>query len=101
MAWFALAVTVFATVAAQLLFKHFHTSKQRVHLLVAIALFGLAVPCTIIAARGLGIGRVYIGASLTYVLASLAGRLLFKEKMGRVQWLALGLIVLGVLIYNM
>ncbi|MGH8084266.1 MAG: DMT family transporter [Lysobacter sp.] len=99
-AWFFLGVTVIATVVAQLLFKYFHTSKARIHLVAAIGLFGLAVPCTIIAARDLGIGRVYIAMALTYALAPVAGRIFFNERVNRTQWFALALISSGVLLYN-
>ena len=99
-AWLFLAVTVVATVSAQISFKYFHKSKARIHLVVAVGLFGLAVPCTIIAARDLGIGRVYVATALTYALAPVAGRIFFSERVNRTQWLALALISCGVLLYN-
>ena len=98
--WLFLGVTIVATVVAQLAFKEYFLSRRKLFVPVAAVLFCLAVVCTYFAVRELGIGRVYVGAALTYVLAPLAARRLFGEHLGRNQMLALGLIVVGVVIYN-
>ena len=101
--WLFLAVTILATVAAQLAFKQYFLS-QRLRLLFlssAVALFCLAVVCTYFAVRELGIGRVYVGAALTYVITPLAARYLFAEHLDGGHYAALGLIVAGVVIYNL
>jgi multidrug transporter EmrE-like cation transporter len=100
-AWSCLALSLLATVAAQLFFKQFHRAGRRIHVLVAIALFVLAVPLTVFAARDLGIGRVYIATALTYVLAPIAAGIAFGERLRRQQWLALAAILAGVILYNL
>lgn len=99
--WSFLAATITATVLAQLAFKHYYLCQRKKFLLAAIVLFCLAVPCTYMAVRGLGIGRVYVGAALTYVITPLAARRAFGEHLGRNHLLALCLIVSGVVVYNL
>lgn len=98
--WLYLGITIVATVAAQLAFKQHFLSRRKLFIPIAAMLFCLAVICTYFAVRELGIGRVYVGAALTYVLAPLAASRLFGEHVGRNQLLALGLILSGVVIYN-
>jgi multidrug transporter EmrE-like cation transporter len=100
MAWLLLGLSLAATVAGQLLFKGFHRNGRRMHVVAAVGLFLLAVPLTVLAARDLGIGRVYIATALTYVAAPLAASMVFGERVGRTQWGALLLILAGVAIYN-
>lgn len=101
--WIFLAVTIFATVAAQLAFKQYFLSQRSrlLFLASAVTLFCLAVVCTYFAVRELGIGRVYVGAALTYVITPLAARHLFGEHLDRGHYAALGLIMAGVVIYNL
>jgi len=98
--WLALAVSVLSTVGAQLLFKSYHVGGRRTRLLGAIMLFVLAVPATMLAVRGLGVGRVYVAAALSYVIAPLFAVRLFDERMSRMQLFGLALIVTGVIAYN-
>lgn len=98
--WLFLGVTILATVAAQLAFKQYFLSHRKVFVPVAAVLFCIAVVCTYFAVRSLGIGKVYVGAALTYVLAPLAAQRAFGEHLGRHHFLALGLIVAGVVVYN-
>lgn len=99
--WFFLAATIVVTVIAQLAFKQHFRSGRRLYLAAAVALFCLAVLGTYLAARHLGIGRVYVGAALTYVLTPLAARRAFGEYLGRSHYVALVLIVAGVVVYNL
>ncbi|MGN2254335.1 DMT family transporter [Frateuria sp. GZRe12] len=98
--WFFLMLTILATVAAQLFFKLSHLAGRRFYLLVAVGLFCSAVPCTLLATRDLGIGRVYIGAALSYVLTPVAAVWLFRERMRGSQWAALAVIVAGIALYS-
>ena len=98
--WIFLSGTITATVVAQLSFKQYFLSRRKLFVPAAAVLFCLAVVCTYFAVRGLGIGRVYVGAALTYVLAPVAAWRLFGEYLGRNQLLALSLILAGVVIYN-
>ncbi|HEX7341277.1 MAG TPA: hypothetical protein VF269_03275 [Rhodanobacteraceae bacterium] len=99
--WIFLAGTVIATVFAQLAFKKFHLVHHKFYLVAAITLFCLVVPCTYLAVRQLGIGRVYIGAALAYVITPLAACKAFGEELTRSQMAALGLILAGVITYNL
>jgi multidrug transporter EmrE-like cation transporter len=99
--WIALALCLLCTVCAQLYFKSYHIGHRRAHLLLAVILFAAAVPNTMLAARGLGIARVYIAAALTYVAAPLLAIRLFDERIGRLQAVGLALILAGVVVYNL
>ncbi|HEX5961669.1 MAG TPA: SMR family transporter [Rhodanobacteraceae bacterium] len=99
--WIFLAGTIAVTVAAQLAFKQYFRGHRRRFIIAAIALFCLAVPCTYLAVRELGIGRVYVGAALTYVLTPLAARRFFGEHLATSHFAGLGLIVAGVIVYNL
>jgi multidrug transporter EmrE-like cation transporter len=99
--WLALLASLAATVGAQLYFKSYHLGRQRSHLLMAVVLFTAAVPCTMLAVRDFGIGRVYIATALSYVLAPAAAVYLFHERINRAQACALALIVAGVVTYNL
>jgi multidrug transporter EmrE-like cation transporter len=101
--WIFLAATILATVTAQLAFKQYFLARgfRLPFLSAAVALFCLAVPCTYFAVHELGIGRVYVGAALTYVLTPLAARRLFSEHLDRGHYAALGLILAGVVVYNL
>lgn len=98
--WLFLILTIMATVVAQLFFKLSHLAGRRFYLVIAVALFCSAVPCTLLAARDLGIGRVYIGAALSYVLTPVAAVWLFDERLRRSQWTALAVIVAGIALYS-
>ena len=100
-AWIALVLCVLCTVGAQLYFKSYHLGRRRSHLLLALVLFAAAVPSTVLAARGFGIARVYVAASLTYAAAPLLAIRLFGERFGRLQVTGLALIVAGVIVYNL
>jgi drug/metabolite transporter (DMT)-like permease len=89
------------TVAAQLSFKNYFRTQRRWFVLAAAVLFVLAVVCTYMAVRSLGIGRVYVGAAFTYILTPLATRHLFGERLVHGQYAALGLIAAGVIVYNL
>lgn len=99
--WLFLALSVTATVTAQLAFKKHFLARRFAFLVHAIVLFCLAVPFTFLAARDMGIGKVYIGSALSYVLTPIAAHFAFGERLKREQWAALSLIVAGVVVYNL
>ena len=86
-----LALSVCVTTFGQLSYKQFYVSHHRIFQLVAVSLFVMAVPCTYLAVRQLGIGRVYIGSAASYVLAPILATRFFREHIGTRQWLALAL----------
>ena len=99
--WMALVASVLVTIGAQLCFKAYHLNGRRRQLLLAIAMFVSVVPCTMLAVRYFGIGRVYIASALSYVAAPAAAVYLFHERINRMQAGALALIVAGVVVYNL
>lgn len=98
--WLFLGLTIIATVAGQLAYKQFFRSRRTGYVVAAIVLFCAAVVCTYFAVRALGIGRVYVGAALTYAITPLAARQLFGDRLTRNHFVALALIVAGVVVYN-
>ena len=80
-------------------YKRYGMTKRLIWLIVGLGLFCLAVPCTMIAARSLGIGTVYVGTSLSYILAPMLGWWFFAEQVKSSQWKYFGLIMLGVIVY--
>lgn len=99
MAWIFLLGSVLFTVVGQLVYKQYSVNKQLRWLIGGIGLFSLAVPCTMWAVRDLGIGMVYVGSSLSFVLAPLLGQIFFGEQVTLRQWGFFGLIMLGVMVY--
>lgn len=101
MPWIALALSLACTVGAQLGYKAYHLRRRPALLLLTLALFALAVPSTMLAVRGLGVGRVYATAALAYVAAPLLAIRMFGERMSLFQATGLALIVVGVVVYNL
>jgi multidrug transporter EmrE-like cation transporter len=99
--WSFLACTIVTSVAAQLSFKSYFQARRQRFVMAAAGLFVLAVVCTYEAVRSLGIGRVYVGAAFTYILAPVVAQHLFGERLVRGQYAALGLIAAGVIVYNL
>lgn len=99
--WLALALSLLCTVGAQIGYKAYHLQRRPALLLLTLALFALAVPSTMLAVRGLGVGRVYATAALTYVAVPLLAIRMFGERMGRLQSTGLVLIFAGVVVYNL
>lgn len=97
----ALLGTLVATAFAQVAYKKFVLGHGRVHLLLAMALFGLTPLLSYIAVKAFGIALVFVSASTTYALVALLGVLMFDERISRRQGVALGFIVCGSLIYGL
>lgn len=94
-----LGFLLLATASAQVAFKHYHHSARRSSLFIALALFASCPPITILAARQLGIAKIYVLMSLSYALVAFMGRQLFEERVTRKQLQGLALITLGCVIY--
>lgn len=99
-AWLWLGMALTATAAGQLVFKRASSGGSRWLLFVAIATFGLAPPASYMALHGLTLATVYISTALSQLVVVLASIALFGERYGLRQWLALGLIVIGILVFN-
>lgn len=94
-----LVLLLLATATAQTAFKHYHHAARRSSLFFALALFASCPALTILAARQLGIGKVYVFMSLSYALVALMGAKLFDERISRRQGQGLALITLGCILY--
>lgn len=94
-----LVFLLLATAAAQTAFKHYHHAARRSSLLIALALFAGCPALTVMAARQLGIGKVYVLMSLSYALVAFMGMRLFDERISRKQAQGLSLITIGCILY--
>jgi len=88
-----------STAAAQIAFKHYHHATRRSSLFIALVLFASCPPFTVLAARQLGIGKVYVLMSLSYALVAFMAMKLFDERMSRKQFQGLALITVGCILY--
>jgi drug/metabolite transporter (DMT)-like permease len=96
-----LLLVLLATATAQIAFKAWHLSGRRATLVLAIGLFVCIPPVTILTARQLGIGQVYVLMSLSYGLVALMGWKRFGEPISRRQVQGLALITLGCILYTL
>lgn len=94
-----LGFLLLATAAAQIAFKHYHHARRRSSLIIALALFASCPPITVLAARQLGIGKVYVLMSLSYALVAYMGMKLFDERVSGKQLQGLALITIGCILY--
>lgn len=99
MAWLLMIGGAVFSVVGQLAYKQYSNNKQWLWLIGGLGLFSLAVPCTMWAVRDLGIGMVYVGSSISYILAPLLGQVFFGEHVTIRQWGYFGLIMAGVIVY--
>lgn len=98
--WFWLGMALAATGVGQVLFKA-HAMTRRTSLLAATVLsFCMAPPASYLALRGLPLSTVYVSTALTQLGVVLLSMLLFEERYVPVQWLGLGLILAGVVVFN-
>ena len=97
--WIVLTLSVLGVVFGQFFYKRYSMTKDRRWLIIGLLLFCAAVPGNMIAARDLGIGKVYVGQSLSYILAPVLGMVFYKEPVARTQWKFFALIMLGIIIY--
>lgn len=96
-----LASTVVATAAGQLSYKLYFDRNARRYLAMAIAAF-LTVPFLSYGAlRDISLDVVYMATSLTIVLVTGCSISILRERMTPFQWTGSGLVVLGVIVYNL
>ncbi|WP_111265585.1 DMT family transporter [Marilutibacter maris] len=95
----ALMAALFVTASAQVAFKQYSNGAGRGYLVLTVMLFASAPPLTYLAVKAYGVGTVYVSTAITYILVALAGWRLFGESPTPRRVLAMGLILLGVLIY--
>jgi len=98
-AYLMMGFLLLATAAAQIAFKHYHHATRRSSLFIALVLFASCPPFTVLAARQLGIGKVYVLMSLSYALVAFMAMKLFDERISRKQLQGLALITVGCILY--
>ena len=101
LSWILLLMSVWGVVLGQFYYKRYGLTKNRLWLIIGLGLFCLAVPCNMIAARDLGIGKVYVGQSLSYILAPVLGMMFYDEPVARAHWKFFVLIMVGIIVYTL
>lgn len=98
--WLWLSLGIAATACGQLLFKHARMRLSRNFTLAAIAVFVGASLSMFMALHSLSLATVYVCTAISQLLVVLASMLLFKERYVAQQWTGLGLILAGVILFN-
>lgn len=70
------------------------TSKT---VLAGVLLFGCSTLLWLVILSGLELSYIYPMVSLNYVLTALASRMIFKEKITKMRWLSIAVIIVGVI----
>ncbi|MFC7301542.1 EamA family transporter [Cognatiluteimonas weifangensis] len=97
----ALIGAIVATTVAQISYKKRSIGGSREYLIAAIAFFAVTPALTYIAVKILGVGITYMSTSVTYILVSIAGWVIFGETIKRRKVLALSLIATGIATYSL
>ena len=99
MFWTALVAGLLFTAAGQVCFKHYYTSRRRMDLLAAVALFGLVPVVNFLALRGIAFGLVYMSTAVTQVLVLFMCWVFLGEKLQRSTLPGVVLILAGIIVY--
>jgi multidrug transporter EmrE-like cation transporter len=97
--WIALVAGLLFTAAGQVFFKHYYTSRRRLDLLAAVALFGLVPVVNFLALRGIAFGLVYMSTAVTQVLVLFMCWAFLGEKLRRQTLPGVVLILAGIIVY--
>ncbi len=95
-----LAIAIFATAAAQILYKLFFLRQDKIYLVGSLAFFGLAPLMSYIALKHWPLSTVYMATGLTYVLVLILAKVVLGESISRRKMKAIILIISGVIIFN-
>ena len=98
--WSWLAIAIAATACGQLLYKHASVTRSRMFTLYAIIAFCIAPVAAFMALHSLSLATVYISTAISQLIVVLASMLLFGERYDHRQWAGLGLILTGVIVFN-
>lgn len=96
-----LAASLLCTALAQLSFKAYFRSRYRPWVVLAIAMFGLVPYTTYQALRELPLATVYVATAVSQLLVVVASLGMLGERYSSRQWMGFGLVLAGVLIYNL
>lgn len=98
-AYLLLLGALLTTALGQVSFKHYHLTRRPISFVLAVGLFLVTPPMTLLAVRQLGIGTVYVSTGFTYSLVAFLGWFAFGEHVSRRQVAGLALITLGCIVY--
>lgn len=96
--WLGLALA--ATAVGQLIFKRATVQRSRVLMAIAVASFCLAPPASFMALHRLSLATVYVSTALAQLAVVLGSIAFFGERYAPRQWIALALIIAGVVTFN-
>jgi multidrug transporter EmrE-like cation transporter len=99
--WLWLGLALLATALGQLLYKDASLRRSRLRLMVAIAWFGVAPVAAYLALRSLPLATVYVSTAISQMIVVFGSMIAFGERYRPRQWLGLGLIVAGVIVFNL
>lgn len=99
--WAWLAIAIAATAFGQLLFKHASVVRSRLYTLYAVAAFCIAPIAAFMALHSLSLATVYVCTAISQLIVVLASLALFGERYDPRQWAGLGLILAGVILFNL
>lgn len=99
--WAWLAIAIAATASGQVLFKHASVTRSRTFTLYAIAAFCIAPVAAFMALHSLSLATVYVCTAISQLIVVLASMTLFGEHYDNRQWSGLGLILAGVILFNL
>ncbi|HEX4299658.1 MAG TPA: hypothetical protein VH327_02200 [Gammaproteobacteria bacterium] len=97
--WTALVAGLLFTAGGQVCFKHYYTTRRRLDLFSALALFGLVPVVNFLALRGLSFGLVYMSTAVTQVLVLFMCWGFLGETLKRTTLPGIVLILAGIIIY--
>ena len=96
----ALVASLTCTAAGMVTFKQYYRSGKRSDLVWAIVLFAGVPITTFFALRGLSLGFVYMSTAVTQVLVLAMSHFFLGERIPRRALPAIGLILVGIVIYG-
>lgn len=98
--WTWLAVAIVATAVGQLFYKRASTARSRRLTVVAVGFFCLAPPSAYMALQQLSLVTVYVSTVISQLIVVMVSLTLFRERYSPRQWMALALILAGIIVFN-
>ncbi len=96
-----IVLAILFTVVGQLMLKHAVTSMRKyVFLISGYALFFITVCLSYLIMKRIDLKYFTVIMSVNYFLVSLASAIIYKERMSFKFFVAVGLVVIGVFIFN-
>lgn len=91
----------FFTAVAQLLYKKYYQAKKKIFIILCIPTFCIVPFFNSLALREISIDKVYMAISLGITMVIVFSVLFLKEKLVKKDILAIFLIIIGIIIYNL